>query len=115
MLLLVAALAAGFIIPKIDTLKKWDDTGIIVFLIVGTTFILSVLKPSQPSLFAVLVATPIVLLNIYVSGNYGSLLSFAFAFTGAYICLVIQRTIRNLITDFHVRSGSVAAQRPSLN
>jgi len=90
----IVALLTGFVIAKIDTSKNWDDTGVTVFLVLGTTFFFSVLHGTKPWLFAFLVAAPIVLLNIY-AGNYGSILSFAFAFAGAYIGFLIRRAIRN--------------------
>ena len=90
-LLAIAAAAIGFVLAKIDTSPHWDDTGIIVVLVITTTAVFSFLQPRYAWLWAIMIGLPIPILNIIKSHNYGSFAALIFSFVGACSGLFMSR------------------------
>lgn len=92
---MITTLAVGFIIAEIDTSKNWDDTAITATLVFLSGAILSLINQNKPWLRAILIALPIVLLNIFICGNYASIIALAIAFAGSYLGFFIRGLIRS--------------------
>jgi hypothetical protein len=61
----------------------------VMVLIISGAF--AFVKPGYAWLWAILLSFPVVLLNIFTSGNYGSLLVLLFSFGGAYLAYAIKK------------------------
>jgi hypothetical protein len=92
-LILLAAIIAGFIIGKIDTSKNWDDTAITAALVFASSAVLGFINERRTWLSAILVAAPVVLLNIIASENYASVIAFAISFGGSYVGLLVRKLV----------------------
>lgn len=89
-LLILIALAVGAVIGWIDTGPQWDDTGITVVMIFGSSALFGLFSPKVPWLWGVLIGSGIPAWNIVRTGNYQSLVSLAVAVIGAYSGAIIR-------------------------
>ena len=81
---LLLACAVGYLLGRIDTSKNWNDTGIIVGLVLIFSFILSYLMKKFAWLWAIIIGGFIFCFDVITSGNYGAAGAILFAFLGAY-------------------------------
>jgi len=82
--LLVIAVFAGLFLAYVDLHPNFDDTGILVGLILLISGLLALLGYPRPWLVALLVGAWIPLHDILTTRNFGSILALVFAFVGAY-------------------------------
>ena len=94
LVLLIVALALGFLVTYVDSRPNWDDTGVTALAILITCGILGAAGPRQPWLWALAVGAWIPILGVVRAQNYGSLLALAFAFAGAYAGMGLRKLAR---------------------
>ncbi|HEY5535617.1 MAG TPA: hypothetical protein VIL99_11885 [Ignavibacteria bacterium] len=92
-LFLVLSLASGLFIGWVDSRPNWDDTGITVLLILVATFIIGFFAENTVWVFALIVGLCVLDFNVILHNNYGSALSFVFAFIGAYSGVIFKKII----------------------
>ena len=90
-LILFVALAIGITLGYVDSRPTWDDTGVMAFAVLGTSFLLGALAPRRPWAIALAIGVWIPLLDIVMHGNYGSLIALVLAFVGAYVGSIVRR------------------------
>jgi len=90
----VLSVVFGIAIAWVDTSPGWDDTGVSVFLILGSAVLCGFLAKRKPWLIALLVSIWVPLFNILTSRNYGSLIALAPGFLGAFAGWLISKTYR---------------------
>jgi hypothetical protein len=94
-LVLLAALAAGLYLAAVDA--RTDDTGILAGLIVLASGALAAMRPRAAVLIAALVGLPIPLVEAIRFESWAALaalgFSFAGAFAGAYVGIVLRRSL----------------------
>lgn len=95
MILLIVALALGFLVTYVDSRPNWDDTGVTAAAILVSCGLLGAAEPRQPWLWALAVGLWIPILRIARTQNYGSLLALAVAFVGAYAGMSFRRLARS--------------------
>ena len=81
--LLITALAIGLTLAWVDSRPHWDDTGIIVGVLLLTCAALGAVRPAHAWLWAVAVGLWIPLFEV-PRGNSGALAALVFALIGAY-------------------------------
>jgi hypothetical protein len=91
MILLVIALALGFVVMYVDSRPNWDDTGVTAAAILLSCGIFGATAPRQPWLWALAIGLWIPVQAIARAHNYGSLLVLAFAFAGAYAGMALRK------------------------
>ena len=83
-LLLTAGLVAGLALAYVDSLPKWDDTGLLVGALLLVSALLTLLGQRRPWLLALAVGLWIPLHNMYISHDPRMLLVLVFPLGGAY-------------------------------
>ena len=83
-ILLLLACTIGYLLGKVDTSKNWNDTGVIVGLVLISCFILSYLMKKFAWLWAIIIGGLIFCFDVLPNGNYGAAGAILFAFLGAY-------------------------------
>ena len=83
-LLLAFALAIGITIGYFDSRPNWDDAGITAGAIFLSAMLFSVFNSKRAWVWALAIGVWVPLLNIYYTGNYGSLIALIVSFAGAY-------------------------------
>jgi hypothetical protein len=83
--LLLIAIAVGHFFAYVDSRPNWDDTGVLVLMIVVASAILAFLSPRRPWVWSLAVGIWLPLHNFIHNGNLGSLIALAFALVGAYL------------------------------
>ena len=91
-IILIVAVVVGLCIAWVDTRPRWDDTGITVAMIFGTSAVFGSLLPRHAWLLAIAIGAWIPLANIIQFNNYGSVLALVVAFAGAYAGAFLRRT-----------------------
>jgi hypothetical protein len=84
-LLIAASNLLGLLLAWVDSRPTWDDTGVLVGMIVLATAVLGAIDPRRPWLWALGVGGWIPLHNLLATGNSASLLALAVALAGAYL------------------------------
>jgi hypothetical protein len=82
--LLAAALAVGLLIAYVDSLPKWDDTGITVFALVFCGGILGLVVRRRPWLYGLAVGLWLPLRAIVLTHDFKFVGVLAFPLAGAY-------------------------------
>jgi hypothetical protein len=90
-LLLFLAIAFGIAIAYFDTRPNWDDTGITVGAIFLSAGLFGALMPKKAWVWALAIGVWVPLLNIYYTGNYGSLIALIIAYAGAFAVFLLLR------------------------
>lgn len=80
----LAACVVGLFAAYVDSRPKFDDTGVLAFGLLISSFVLGALAPAGPWRWALLVGAWIPLQNIVLHGEFMSLLALGFAMAGAY-------------------------------
>ena len=75
----------GLGISWIDSLPNWDDTGILVFIILLTAIVFGYLTFEKPWMIGLAISAWIPLRAILQTHNYGAFLALIPGFAGAYI------------------------------
>ncbi len=91
-IILIVAIVTGLFIAWIDTRPHWDDTGITVAMVLGTSAVLGSLLPRHAWLLALALGIWIPLANIIQFNNYGSVFALVVSFAGAYAGAFLRRT-----------------------
>jgi hypothetical protein len=84
-LLIAASNLLGLFLAWVDSRPTWDDTGVLVGMIVLATTILGAIGPRRPWLWAFGVGGWIPLHNLLATGNPASLVALAAAFAGVFL------------------------------
>ena len=93
-ILLTFSILAGLFLAWIDSQPRFDDTGILVGLILIFSSLFSGLSGRKPWLTALAVGIWIPLHGIFISHNFGSLMAVAVAFVGAFAGYIVNRMVR---------------------
>ncbi|MBI2780458.1 MAG: hypothetical protein HYX55_01520 [Chloroflexi bacterium] len=92
------ALVAGLVLMFMDTRPAFDDTAITVVGLVGAAFLAVVIDGSadlrRALALALLVGIWIPIVEIALSGTFGSVMALVFAGAGAVAGLLVARTLR---------------------
>jgi hypothetical protein len=83
----------GFFIGWIDSRPNWDDTGITVLALLAASFISILAARRKPWIIAILVGIWVPLFNLSLQFNFGSLIAFVPAFAGAYLGILIIKSV----------------------
>jgi hypothetical protein len=84
-LLFVVSNLLGLILAWVDSRPTWDDTGVLVGLIVLTAAILGAIESRRSWLWALGVGVWIPFHNLLTTGNPALLVALAVALAGAYL------------------------------
>ena len=84
-LLIAASNLLGLFLAWVDSRPTWDDTGVLVGVIILATMILGAIGPRRPWLWALGVGAWIPLYNLLAIGSPASLVALAVALAGAYL------------------------------
>src|SRR5271169_1166996 len=98
-IILIVAVAVGLFIAWIDTRPHWDDTGITVAMVFGTSAVLGSLLQRRVWLLAIVLGVWIPLANIIQFNNYGSVLAIVAAFAGAYAGAFLRRIFFPILNE----------------
>jgi hypothetical protein len=90
---LLIAILFGLLIGFIDSRPSWDDTGIIVGMIIISSACLGLVMPRYPWIWAISVGIWTPIWNIVHHHNYSSFIALPIAFIGAYIGVLIYKLI----------------------
>jgi len=90
---LLASFVVAVCIGWIDTRATWDDTGVTVGLIVVTSFSLGFAMPKYSWLWALAIGGTITVMNVIGSGNFGAVVSIAFALIGCYTGAGVRKVV----------------------
>ncbi|MGA2533685.1 MAG: hypothetical protein ABSG19_11690 [Candidatus Aminicenantales bacterium] len=83
-ILLAAALVVGVLIAYVDSLPKWDDTGITVFALVFCAGILGLIVRRRPGLYGLAVGLWLPLRAIILTHDLRFVVVLAFPLAGVY-------------------------------
>jgi hypothetical protein len=92
-IVLLIANVLGLLIGFIDSRPFWDDTGIIVGLIVISSACLSLVMPRGAWIWALSIGVWVPFWNLVQHHNYSSFISLPIAFIGAYIGVLIYKLV----------------------
>src|SRR5580765_2084556 len=79
------ALLLGTVIGYIDSRPTWDDTGITVGAVLISSVLVAASAPRMGWLAGALVGLPILLFNVLLTGNWGSVGGLIFSVIGGAI------------------------------
>ena len=96
-LLFGIAVTLGAFFVYVDTRPNWDDSGILVFAILGSCGILAALAPRRPWLWALSVGAWLPLYHIVLGHGLSFLVLFAFPFSGAYAGMKVRLFLRRVL------------------
>jgi len=95
---LLAALATGLWLVRVEANPRFDDMGILAGLIVLISGALSAIRPRAALIIAALLGLPIPVVEMIRNDNYAALAALAFAlggaFAGAYVGIVVRRSVQ---------------------
>ena len=91
---LAISVLGGIFFATIDSLPKFDDTGVLAFGLLFFCGLIGLIGARKPWLIGLAVGLWIPLHDIFTSGNTGALLALAFALAGAYAGWGINHLIR---------------------
>jgi hypothetical protein len=89
----IASCIVGFILGRIDSSPKWDDTGIMVAAILFFSFLFGAIFPRYAWLWAIIIGSFILGFDIVFEHNYQSAFSIIFAMAGSYAGAFFRRKI----------------------
>ena len=92
-ILLAAAVVVGLLIAYVDSLPKWDDTGITVFALVFCGGILGLTVRRRPWLYGLAVGLWLPLRAIVLTHDLKFVVVLAFPLAGAYAGWGLQKLI----------------------
>jgi hypothetical protein len=92
---ILASMAVGLVIWRIDSQPHWDDTGITAAMILASTGLISFVNPKRPYICAIATCFWIPLFGIINHGNYGTLLVFIIGLVGAYGGLILRNAFQS--------------------
>lgn len=93
-MLLAIGVVAGVALAYVDSLPKFDDTGILVGSLLLVSAVLTALGFRRPWLMATVVGLWIPLHDIYLSHDPRMLIVLAISFVGAYVGWAVRRGIQ---------------------
>lgn len=91
---MILAVGIGLVIGWVDTRPNWDDTGITVALIFGTTLLFGLAIRERPWMWALAISIWVPMFNVAQSRNFESLVAIVPAFLGSYLGYIVRRAIR---------------------
>jgi hypothetical protein len=91
--LLAAAVVVGLLIAYVDSLQKWDDTGITVFALVFCGGVLGLIVPRRPWLYGLAVGLWLPLRAIVLTHDLKFVVVLAFPLAGVYAGWGLQKLI----------------------
>ena len=94
--LLILGLLAGLFLAYVDSLPKWDDTGILVGALLLVSGLLSLLGYRRPWLLALAVGLWIPLHNVFISHDVRIFIVLIIPFAGAYVGWAIHGALRKV-------------------
>jgi hypothetical protein len=92
-ILLAAAVVVGLLIAYVDSLPKWDDTGITVFALVFCGGVLGLIVRRRPWLYGLAVGLWLPLRSIVLTHDFRFLAVLLFPLAGAYAGWGLQKLI----------------------
>lgn len=95
-ILWIVAPAIGLLIAYVDSLPRWDDTGITALALLVASGLLGMLSPRRPWLWALLVGAWIPLAGIFFRHDPTMLIVLIFPFAGAYAGMLANRLLRKV-------------------
>jgi len=93
-ILLAAGLACGLFLAYVDSLPRWDDSGVLAGGLLLASGLVALLGFRRPWLLALAVGIWIPLRDIYLTHDLRMLFVLAFAFAGAYAGWGLRRLFR---------------------
>jgi len=96
-ILLSIGLLAGLLLAYVDSLPKWDDTGILVGLMLLTSGLLALLGYRRPWLLALAVGLWIPLHDVFVQHDARIFIVLLIPFIGAYTGWAIHAAVRKTL------------------
>ncbi len=94
LILFCASLLVGLLLAWIDTRPGWDDTGIEVGMILGSSFCFGFVQPRNAWLWATNVGLWVPLANFALHLHFASWIALLFSFTGVYAGVLIKKMMR---------------------
>jgi len=88
--MLAAALTLGILLAWVDSRPTWDDTGLMVAVLLILSAGFSMIHPRLAWLWALALGAWIPLFDIVLTRNFGSVIALVLAFIGAYVGLAIR-------------------------
>jgi len=92
-ILLAAALVVGLLIAYVDSLPKWDDTGITVFALVFCGGILGLIVKRRPWLYGLAIGLWLPFRAIVLTHDFRFVVVLAFPLVGVYAGWGLQKLI----------------------
>jgi hypothetical protein len=92
--LCIVSMSVGLLIAWMDSRPNWDDTGITVAFIFGTTMILGFSMPHFAWLWAILDGIWIPINNLIFHQQYATIIVLLIAFIGAYAGAAFRKIFR---------------------
>lgn len=77
-----------------DSSPGWDDTGVTVAMILGASAIFGAWRPDRPISSALAVGIWLPALELWTTGNFGSLLALAMALAGSSAGAIVRKAVR---------------------
>ena len=99
LIILLAAIIAGLLIGRMDSLPNWDDSGITAGLILISNFIFGLLMPEFAWLWAIITGVCIFGFDVILRNNFGSALAILIAFIGSYTGVLFKKFILSRIKN----------------
>ena len=87
----LAAAGVGIGLAFIDQSPGWDDTGIIVMLVLLASGLFGLMAPKRPWLWALLIGGGIPLAGIVRQDSFASLVALAIALVGVYAGTAVRK------------------------
>lgn len=87
------ALVIGTGIAYIDSRTTWDDAGITAGAVFFAALLLSVVKPSRFWLVGLAVGLPVLVMNVMLHSNFGSVLAVGISMVGSLLGFAIGREL----------------------
>lgn len=94
LVLVVIALAAGLSLAWVDTRPHFDDTGVLVMLLIGISIPIAAASGRWPWLWAVLIGAPVPIAELVGAGSPASLVALGCSALGAAAGWFLARGLR---------------------
>lgn len=91
--LILAAAGVGIAITLIDQSPGWDDTAVLIMLVLLSSGLFGLLSPKRPWLWALLIGSGIPLAGILRQGNFDGLVALVIAMVGALVGTAVRKII----------------------
>ena len=96
-ILLAIGLSAGLLLAYVDSLPNWDDTGILVGMLLLTSGLLALLGYRRPWLLALAVGLWIPLHDVFVLRDVRIFVVLLISFVGAYAGWAVHTALRKTL------------------